>query len=229
MGFGKKLKKVNPVKNFVSAGERISKGDVAGAAKQTAYGLGKTVALAPTGFAGAIGLGSAAGADYLGDKVAAKNKAARDAQAKQQALADRAYGENAFSGAGYSDAQRNIMDNMVAGKQAEATPEEIATRMTSLVPQINQNFTNNAWSTARQKATNTAQLQAANDIASAKTALQTSALDKLREEATNRSNTLMGKASMVQAKPTWMDNASDLMGLTGSAAGTGAKVASLFV
>jgi hypothetical protein len=155
-----------------------------------------------------------AGDDIINGKAHAAEKAAN----QQKELYNQAYGENAFSGAAYDNAQRNLMNQQISGEMPTVSQQEVDQSMKSVVPQINASFQNNPWSTAKIQATADATQKASDSLVNRKSAQQQSALDRLRQEASNRANTKIGQAGTVQAMPTLMDTANDALKLGSNAA-----------
>lgn len=213
---GKKFKKWNPVKDFKQAGAAFKRGDIGEGLKQTGAGIGKTAVSAAT-------FGAPQVIAAAQDRTGAANKAEED----RQGLFNTAVGETAFGGDQYSQAQRDIMNRLISGEAPTVSGAEVDTQMQSVLPSLNQQFSNNPWSTARMKATTNARQTAQNQIQAQKSAAQQSALDALRQEAANRANIRTGQAAAVTSKATGLDALQDVVNIGGSLAKTGATLAAI--
>lgn len=176
----------------------------------------------------AIGTGGFKEIYRAGKKYAnAKKDAANEAAKRQQALYNTAIRQNAFGDSKYTTAQQQIMDNLISGTDPTVTQEEVGAKMQSIAPTVNQQFSNNVWSTSRAKAMTNAAQNAQDALVASKKASQQSALDALRQEAANRGNLLVGQAASVTPKATSGDAYMDLLKQANATANTGASLAAL--
>ena len=174
----------------------------------------------------AVATGGASEVKRLMDE---KKDAANEAAKREQAMYNSALRENAFGDQSYTAAQQSIMNDLIAGNDPTVTTAEVDKKMEAVTPQINQNFSNNVWSTSRAKALTNATQNAQDSLIASKKASRQSALDALRQESANRANVKIGQAATVTPTATNADSILNTIGTVSGIANTGSKVASLFV
>jgi len=124
---------------------------------------------------------------------------------------------SALTGDTYDTAQQNVMNQQLTGVAPQATQAEIDSGMQSVIPQINAAYEKNPWSTAAIGAVSNARQQQAQQISSAKNAMQVGAMDRLTAAAQGRAAGLATQAGQQQAAPGWMDYANAGLGLAAKA------------
>ena len=132
---------------------------------------------------------------------------ARRAQEQQQALYAQAAAADPLNDGKYKDMQKNLIDDMAAGKNAAIDESQFnQTFKDTVTPQINSGFGGNMWSTARQKALQTGALNLRNDMTNQANQNRANTLNTLRGATQGQQNILGQQAGAIQNTTRgWMD------------------------
>ena len=145
---------------------------------------------------------------------------ARKAQEQQQALYAQAAAADPLAGGKYKDIQKNLVDDMAAGKNAAIDESQFnQTLKDTVTPQINSGFGGNMWSTARQKALQTGALDLRNDMTTQANNNRANVLNTLRGSTQGEQNILGQQAGAIQnTKRGWLDTFNQGLGAGANAA-----------
>ena len=145
---------------------------------------------------------------------------ARKAQEQQQALYALAAAADPLNGGKYNDMQKNLVDDMAAGKNAAIDESQYnQTLRDTVTPQINSGFGGNMWSTARQKALQTGALDLRNDMTNQANQNRSNVLNTLRGATQGQQGILAQQAGAIQnTKRGYMDTINQVANLGMNAA-----------
>ena len=145
---------------------------------------------------------------------------ASDAQKRQQELYAQAAAYDPLAGGKYKDIQKNLVDDMAAGKNAAIDESQYnQTLRDTVTPQINSGFGGNMWSTARQKALQTGALDLRNDMTNQANQNRSNVLNTLRGATQGQQGILAQQAGAIQnTKRGYMDTINQVANLGMNAA-----------
>ena len=124
---------------------------------------------------------------------------AKRAQEQQQALYAQAAAADPLNGEQYKNMQKNLVDDMAAGKNAAIDENQYKQTFNDTIsPQVNSGFGGNMWSTARQKALQTGATDLRNDMTSQANQNRSSVLNTLRGATQGQQNILAQQAGAIQ-------------------------------